>query len=479
MSDQDVDAVLMSDQDLDVPSWLSTLRLPQYCPSLLQGGYRTLQDCADLSDRRLLQLRVFPTGHRRRMLRSLEALGVSKDRDGGGGTPVLHPRSIFLTDRRRGTSCQHQKGRREDDLEGSQTLPPGAGLGGGPHHHQETRSLRRPQPAPRDPQNIGTSFIPPSWSSSSSSTSSESISISETPSDWDPGPEDPGPSTVEGQGGFQGEMVENSIYEGQPGGPVPKGPRPTRSYRLRHRPVPELPSQTPPLLQDRNAPPPSSPERRTGSEGPTGANGAGKGPLHQTLIPITPYGETFLYDYPECPAEQGTEGEPQQNQQDQQDRQNQQDQNRAQKHRPAVPLQLDSVDPRPSLTPDVFEDEYSTVDECSAVRPPGPAHSVKSSDAVAVASAPSGPGPGPGSGPHGGSLVMVDCDLYSEPADAVVHNPPLADISPYACFYGAPKHQVFKAGWLDKLSPQGKCVFQRRWVRFDGHSLSYYNNDKV
>lgn len=73
---------------------------------------------------------------------------------------------------------------------------------------------------------------------------------------------------------------------------------------------------------------------------------------------------------------------------------------------------------------------------------------------------------------------MVDCDLYSEPADAVGNKPALADISPYACFYGAPKHQVFKAGWLDKLSPQGKCVFQRRWVRFDGHSLSYYNNDK-
>ena len=24
-----------------------------------------------------------------------------------------------------------------------------------------------------------------------------------------------------------------------------------------------------------------------------------------------------------------------------------------------------------------------------------------------------------------------------------------------------------------------KCVFQRRWVRFDGESLAYYNNDKV
>uniref|UniRef100_H3C452 ArfGAP with RhoGAP domain, ankyrin repeat and PH domain 2 n=1 Tax=Tetraodon nigroviridis TaxID=99883 RepID=H3C452_TETNG len=37
---------------------------------------------------------------------------------------------------------------------------------------------------------------------------------------------------------------------------------------------------------------------------------------------------------------------------------------------------------------------------------------------------------------------------------------------------------VLKVGWLDKLSPQGKCVFQRRWVRFDGECLAYYNNDK-
>ncbi|XP_030205747.1 arf-GAP with Rho-GAP domain, ANK repeat and PH domain-containing protein 2 [Gadus morhua] len=55
---------------------------------------------------------------------------------------------------------------------------------------------------------------------------------------------------------------------------------------------------------------------------------------------------------------------------------------------------------------------------------------------------------------------------------------PDADISPYACFYGAPQTPVVRAGWLDKLSPHGNYVFQRRWVRFDGESLAYYNNDK-
>nr|2COD_A Chain A, Centaurin-delta 1 [Homo sapiens] len=35
-----------------------------------------------------------------------------------------------------------------------------------------------------------------------------------------------------------------------------------------------------------------------------------------------------------------------------------------------------------------------------------------------------------------------------------------------------------KSGWLDKLSPQGKRMFQKRWVKFDGLSISYYNNEK-
>ncbi|XP_029803508.1 arf-GAP with Rho-GAP domain, ANK repeat and PH domain-containing protein 2 isoform X1 [Suricata suricatta] len=50
-------------------------------------------------------------------------------------------------------------------------------------------------------------------------------------------------------------------------------------------------------------------------------------------------------------------------------------------------------------------------------------------------------------------------------------------ISPYACFYGSSARKV-KSGWLDKLSPQGKRMFQKRWVKFDGFSISYYNNEK-
>lgn len=265
----------------DIVEWLSTLRLSQYILCFQQGGYQALEDCEDLTDERLLELQVLPTGHRRRILRSLEALGVRQQSGGEEDgeeegdvengmrrrKPVPHPRRIFLKDKKRGTSCQHHqpKERRENDVEGSQTLPSGAGLGT-IEDVPETRYVRPPQPAPRNPQNIQTSMsehpcIPASMSSCSSSSSSESLSISEMPSDWEisseetdsiPCPaEGPHSTLADDHGGFRGEMVENSIYESQPSFKVPVGPRLTRSYRLRHRPVPEIPNQTPLPLQDR------------------------------------------------------------------------------------------------------------------------------------------------------------------------------------------------------------------------------------
>ncbi|XP_056412210.1 arf-GAP with Rho-GAP domain, ANK repeat and PH domain-containing protein 2 isoform X2 [Hyla sarda] len=49
-------------------------------------------------------------------------------------------------------------------------------------------------------------------------------------------------------------------------------------------------------------------------------------------------------------------------------------------------------------------------------------------------------------------------------------------ITPYACFY-EPYAALNKAGWLDKLSPHS-CMFQKRWVKVDGHHISYYYSDR-
>lgn len=99
----------------------------------------------------------------------------------------------------------------------------------------------------------------------------------------------------------------------------------------------------------------------------------------------------------------------------------------------------------PSLTVS-DTDEYSTVDLLPQTVLD---RSLSSAAAAAVGSVTSDP--------KDDSLVMVDCDLYSQYADVLMSDPKRVqpDISPYACFYGAPKHQVLKVGWLDKLSPQG------------------------
>lgn len=256
----------------EVAEWLLTLRLSQYAPSFLGAGYRTLGDCRGLTEERLLELDILPTGHRRRMLRSLEALGVTwpsggetEDERGAGGDrkPVPQPRHIFLGVKR-GQSYQHRQLKERRDPEGSRTLPPGSGLV--PTDDHQAGRVRPPQPAPRKPENIQPfpyepAPIPPSVSScSSSSSSSESLSFSGMPSDWDLSPEEPGPqsgsdsthvsSEAQDRGGFTGEMVENCIYEAQP---ALAGVRLTRSYRLRHRPVPDIPSLTPPPLRERSA----------------------------------------------------------------------------------------------------------------------------------------------------------------------------------------------------------------------------------
>lgn len=251
----------------EVSEWLLTLRLSQYTSSFLGAGYRTLDDCRELTEDRLLELDVLPTGHRRRMLRSLEALRVTRPSgeedegaaNGGPRTrPVPNPRHIFL-DKKRGLSYQHHQVKEKKDPEGSRTLPPGSGLVQSDDDPQPGR-VRPPQPALRKPENIQAvpyepAPIPPSVSSCSSS--SESPTFSEMPSDWDVSPEDPTQSSsdsvhvsseAQDRGGFTCEMVENSIYEAQPG--VAR-PRPTRSYRLRHRPVPKIPSLTPPQLRER------------------------------------------------------------------------------------------------------------------------------------------------------------------------------------------------------------------------------------
>ncbi|XP_047242334.1 arf-GAP with Rho-GAP domain, ANK repeat and PH domain-containing protein 2 isoform X3 [Girardinichthys multiradiatus] len=460
-----------------IEEWLLTLRLPQYVSFFQEARFHVVEDCRGLTDERLLELQVILTGHRKRILRSLEALGLKKEggekgksehesqeSDGDQRKPPLYPRHIFLKDRNRGASYQRNqpKENREYNLEGSQSLPAGAGLALDPEKLPDRCHVILPVPASRNLQLIQTSVssrtsVPASMLSSSSN---ESLPTSEISSDWEVSSGEQChsnfdsllPVLSEDQEHFDGEMVENSIYEAQPA-----GPRPTRSYRLRHRPVPEIPSETAMLPLNRSAQT-TSHEQLTGSECPTGANGIQKAPLQKTLTPIN--SEIFLYNNPGSAPEKGAKDGLQTGFKAQ----------IKQKKKRKKPKEKRS--PPTQTVPD--GDGYSTVDMSASMLPRA---SMDTAFALIPDTAPVG---SVTPGPENESMIMVECDLYSETVKSrgTVTESTQPDISPYACFYGGPKQQVLKVGWLDKLSPQGNCVFQRRWVRFDGESLAYYNNEK-
>uniref|UniRef100_A0A8K9WNG6 ArfGAP with RhoGAP domain, ankyrin repeat and PH domain 3 n=1 Tax=Oncorhynchus mykiss TaxID=8022 RepID=A0A8K9WNG6_ONCMY len=52
-------------------------------------------------------------------------------------------------------------------------------------------------------------------------------------------------------------------------------------------------------------------------------------------------------------------------------------------------------------------------------------------------------------------------------------------ISPYASYTSLSEQtEPIICGWLDKLSPQGNYVFQKRYVKFDGKNLLYFGSEK-
>ncbi|XP_047441034.1 arf-GAP with Rho-GAP domain, ANK repeat and PH domain-containing protein 3 isoform X2 [Mugil cephalus] len=73
----------------------------------------------------------------------------------------------------------------------------------------------------------------------------------------------------------------------------------------------------------------------------------------------------------------------------------------------------------------------------------------------------------------------------SQGYSTVGHAPPPSEadedltISPYASYTSlAQRAPPVISGWLDKLSPQGNYVFQKRYVKFDGRNLMYFGSDK-
>ncbi|XP_076992677.1 arf-GAP with Rho-GAP domain, ANK repeat and PH domain-containing protein 2 isoform X2 [Tamandua tetradactyla] len=271
---------------------------------------------------------------------------------------------------------------------------------------------------------------------------------------------------------FQGEMVVNDLY-------VPSSPnlapmrsrsklvsRPSRSFLLRHRPVPEIPGSTRGISG-------SYFRERRKIVASTGKSVAQQNSNEENSSSIIPYGETFLFQRLEnskksIKNEFWTDGETLKGE--------------AATAKTSLLVKSSIYDNRTEkINEDKVEDiwipredknncpidsdpesEYSTVEECfqSLRRKNSKASKSKTQKGVNL-----------------GPVYRHSYPLSSTSGTADSSTIPSNAISPYACFYGSSVRKV-KSGWLDKLSPQGKRMFQKRWVKFDGLSISYYNNEK-
>ncbi|XP_042616728.1 arf-GAP with Rho-GAP domain, ANK repeat and PH domain-containing protein 2-like isoform X1 [Cyprinus carpio] len=429
--------------DQEITLWLTSLHLPQYASSFARAGYRCFKDLRSLTEEKLLEVDNIPTGHRRRILSSLETMMVEVD--GGKGSmkvpvrrkPIPSPRQVLPKAKKSGISCQHSQG----------------------SNIQTTRQTLL----------SGTSVTCYTVSSSSGSTSEHDSSESLENFSEEPIPEENDDFPSEGASvGFQGEMVENEIYEQCTLIKGPSEPRSTLSHKL--RPVPEIPEHPFKPPYDWNVAANNNIEHLSRSEGHVCHTCSKEAPLQRTLSPIGPYGELFLYNSAEIETDMSSQGGKENL--EQQKLRNKQTQTR-QKQKT-----ITQNNKKQDLSKQhyVDDDDYSTLqeptvsqclaNECS-FKHPTPSTLLSSTGQSALAQ--------PQSDVNDiYSMAQEDLpgllrpNLPSQTEDS---------ISPYACFYGT-RAAATKAGWLDKLSPQGNCVFQRRWVKLEGGNLTYYNSDK-
>ncbi|NWW72698.1 ARAP2 protein, partial [Climacteris rufus] len=269
---------------------------------------------------------------------------------------------------------------------------------------------------------------------------------------------------------FKGEMIDNDLYDSCTLNCMKVFPRASRSFILRHRPVPEIPKLSKVQASA------SSLQRRRNMDlvniSCTGRQISQNNTFTEEKPPLSPYGETFICDNPKDAKElHGNEFLACENKLDLGMNEEYSSKNLCylnnQKEKTKEFVKNESLSQEDqSLTPEESESEsvYSTVEQHSLP--------LKKKENKAKTHSASCSKMQSGDSDH---LAKEQMNVLQFGGDqTLIGN---ESITPYACFYG-PSVKKVKAGWLDKLSPQGKRVFQKRWVKFDGESISYYNNEK-
>uniref|UniRef100_A0A8U8AX21 Uncharacterized protein n=1 Tax=Geospiza parvula TaxID=87175 RepID=A0A8U8AX21_GEOPR len=427
----------------DIEEFLVNINLAQYLPNFKKYGYNTVTDCVGISNSVLQQMGVLPTGHRRRILKQLDSLleiqgnslfhenlkfkdlkGLEEKQysssdqeypvsnssvDQTGLLPVTSSEQLlkksYVKKEKFELAEQNSMEANNDNFtnldfsslyQNSNSIQKAVSQNRNTNMNtQQDASLTEAAAYQADEHLIGPLVFrdPPSFVRSCETKCKENKQqrLADEGDLSDRKPDSPFFK-------FKGEMKDNDLYDSCMLNCMKVFPRASRSFILRHRPVPEIPESS-------------------------------------KTISIYLF---FIYFYLSNQKEK-TKGIAKNESLSQED---------------------------PSLTPEESESEsvYSTVEQhtlpLKKKKKKTKTHSTSCSKIQS------------GDSDFLASEQMNFCQFGGD--QTLTGN---ESITPYACFYG-PSVKKVKAGWLDKLSPQGKRVFQKRWVKFDGESISYYNNEK-
>ncbi|NXI99177.1 ARAP2 protein, partial [Psophia crepitans] len=502
----------------DIEEFLVNINLGQYLPNFKEYGYNVVTDCVAINNSVLQQMGVLPTGHRRRILKQLD-ITLSKMQgdslfcenlklkdlksleekqclssyqespisnssiDGTSLIPVKLSEQLLsksYIDKERFEPAEQNLSEANDGsftnldssslYQNSDSILKAISLSGGiKMNTQPDTSLKEAAAYQADEHFIASLALhdPPSFAHSCETKHGESKHLMFADED-DLSDSEPNSPFFK----FKGEMVDNDLYDSCTQNCINVFPRASRSFILRHRPVPEIPKSSKVQAS-------SSSLQKRGNVDLVNISCAGRQISQNKTFTeekppiISPYGETFICDSPKDAKElHGNEFLACENKLDVgMNKEYSSYKNLSsfnnQKEKTKEFAKNESLSKEnKSLAPEESESEfvYSVVEQCSL-----PLKKKKNKAKTHSASC--------GKIQSGDSDRLVSEQMHFQQLDGDQTSTGNESITPYACFYG-PSVKKVKAGWLDKLSPQGKCMFQKRWVKFDGDSISYYNNEK-
>ncbi|NXY40826.1 ARAP2 protein, partial [Ceuthmochares aereus] len=501
----------------DIEEFLVNINLRQYLPKFKEYGYNIVTDCVGVNNSVLQQMGVLPTGHRRRILKQLDTTFSKMQEtslfcenlklkdlksleekqyshtdqespvnnssvDGTGVIPAALSEPLLSKaniDKERFELAEQNLSETSDDnftdlnfsslYQNSDSIRKAISVSGSIKMHAQPDTSLGEAAAYQADEHLADCLAfhdPPSIAHSCEAKYNENEHLMFADENGLCGSEPNSPFFK-----FKGEMIENDLYDSYTQNCIKVFPRGSQSFILRHRPVPEIPKSS--KFQASS----SALQKRRNVDlvniSCTGRQISQNETFTEEKPPIiSPYGETFICDNPKDAKElHGNEFPACENRSDLRMSEecsyknlcffnNQEEKTKELAKNESLSQEQKSLEPEESES----ESVYSFVEQCSL-----PSKKKKNKAKTQSVSC--------GKIQSGNSDHLVSEEMHCQQFDGNETLSGNESITPYACFYG-PSVKKVKSGWLDKLSPQGKRMFQKRWVKFDGDSISYYNNEK-